>query len=108
MMLKPATALAAAALALTTFSGLAFAHSSATGIVKQRMGLMEEIAESMKDRFQEYFRRINAVVDEITEEDLEDDDDRGRNVLTASCLAEHSDASSVLSRDAWRERPPFN
>ncbi|MAZ18790.1 MAG: cytochrome C [Ahrensia sp.] len=48
MMLKPATALAAAALALTTFSGLAFAHSSATGIVKQRMGLMEEIAESMK------------------------------------------------------------
>lgn len=47
-MLKPATALAAAALALTTFASLAFAHSSATGIVKQRMDLMEEIAESMK------------------------------------------------------------
>ena len=54
-----------------------------------------EIAESMKDRFQEYFRRINAVVDEITEGDLEDDDDRGRNVLTASCLVDEEHTSGL-------------
>ncbi|ELY67255.1 gas vesicle protein GvpL [Natronococcus jeotgali] len=47
----------------------------------------QEIAENTKSRFQSYFPRIESVVDEITEEDLErENDDRGRNVLTASCL----------------------
>jgi len=45
---KPATAIAAAALTLSTFTGLAFAHSGATGVVRERMDLMEDIADSMK------------------------------------------------------------
>ncbi|WP_169054307.1 cytochrome c [Nitratireductor sp. XY-223] len=43
---RPATV--AAALALTAISGLALAHSGATGIVKQRMEAMKDIAAQMK------------------------------------------------------------
>ncbi|WP_122091290.1 gas vesicle protein GvpL [Halalkalicoccus subterraneus] len=52
---------------------------------KQRQ---REIAENVKARFQSYFQRIDSVVDKITEEDLDDDldEERGRNVLTVSCL----------------------
>lgn len=48
----------------------------------------QEIAANIKDRFQLYFQRIDSAVIEITEEDLDEEPDkeRGRNVLTVSCL----------------------
>jgi cytochrome c556 len=48
-MLNPASAAIAAVLTVSTFGGLAFAHSGATGIVKQRMELMKDIADRMKE-----------------------------------------------------------
>ena len=41
--------LIAAALIVSAVSGTAFAHSGATGIVRQRMDLMGEIADRMKE-----------------------------------------------------------
>lgn len=65
--------------------------------MKQEEQRKAEMAESMKERFQEYFQRINAVVDEITEGDLDDEDDRGRNVLTASCLVDETATDGLKS-----------
>lgn len=73
-------------------SGMAFFEGMK--LEKQRQ---KELAESMKERFQSYFRRIDSAVDEITEEDLDEaaDDERGRNVLTVSCLVSDRDLDEL-------------
>ncbi|AGB39843.1 gas vesicle protein GvpL [Natronococcus occultus] len=56
----------------------------------------QELAERTKERFQSYFPRIEAVVDEIMEEDLDrESDERGRNVLTASCLVADGEVAGL-------------
>ena len=55
--------------------------------MKREKQRQQERAERTKERFQSYFPRIEVVVDEIVEEELErGSHDRSRNVLTASCL----------------------
>lgn len=71
-----------------------FGSSDSSGMAyfeqkKREKQRQQELAERTKERFQSYFPRIEAVVDEITEGELERDSesaDRGRNVLTVSCL----------------------
>ncbi|MFU8868158.1 gas vesicle protein GvpL [Natronococcus sp.] len=72
-------------------SGMAYFDQKKREKQRQR-----ERAERTKERFQTYFPRIESVVDEIIEEELErGGDDRGRNVLTASCLVANGEIDGL-------------
>lgn len=63
---------------------------------KREKRRQQEVAERIKERFQSYFARIKPVVDELAEGELErESDDRGRNVLTASCLVSDGEVDGL-------------